>query len=203
MQRGCASSKVVRGSVWPPPDPEKAVPVKKVAPAVPRLPRPGNAQEPGTTVRSLARGCPGTLLCGWIRATANPGEWPSRHLFTWTPAFQNSPEKKPPYLHGQKARPSNWAFSLLRRRLTANRDRLNTSLKCFQHKPPISLTGEGAGEGTGRRVARHLLKAIEGVKQALADKLVTWSRAGRQVGREGLCEATAPVWARPAPRTSA
>lgn len=62
---------------------------------------------------------------------------------------------------------------MLRRRLTTNRDRLNTSLKCFQHKPPIRQTGEGAGKGTGRGVARHLLEAMEGVKQALADKLVT------------------------------
>lgn len=34
-------------------------------------------------------------------------------------------------------------------------------------------------------MARHLLEAMEGVKQALADKLVTWSEAGGKWGGRG------------------
>lgn len=44
--------------LWHPPDPEKVVPVKKVAPAVLEPPRPANAQGPSAAGAVLSQGLP-------------------------------------------------------------------------------------------------------------------------------------------------
>lgn len=98
-------------------------------------------------------------------------------------------KKPPPPPTGRTQVPITWALGWLRRRLTTNRDRLNTGLKCFQHKPPVSVQLVRPQEsGAREEMARHLLKAIERIKR----------RAGRQIGNgeqsraaseDGLCEA--------------
>lgn len=136
----------------------------------------------------MARAASGARPCGRIRAAANPGDRPHQNRSLSSP-FQNSPEKATPTPTGRTQVPITWALGWLRRRLTTNRDRLNTGLKCFQHKPPVSVQLVRPQEsGAREEMARHLLKAIERIKR----------RAGRQIGNgeqsraaseDGLCEA--------------
>lgn len=136
----------------------------------------------------MARAASGARPCGRIRAAANPGDRPHQNRSLSSP-FQNSPEKATPTPTGRTQVPITWALGWLRRRLTSNRDRLNTGLKCFQHKPPVSVQLVRPQEsGAREEMARHLLKAIERIKR----------RAGRQIGNgeqsraaseDGLCEA--------------